>query len=191
MTTQPSSARLSRTQGDVDGAVVRRRWVVAAVVVPLLAGCGSTSFGAQTSQVYQPGPGITVRSSDVYVFNALVVTDGDGNGTLVGGLINQVTRTDTLQSVALTTPQGKQVDATILPGTVSLPDQLSVQLADTGDVRFGGDLEAGLNYSLTLTFANAAPVTVIVPVLTDAAEFATVPVGPTPTPTTPSTTVGG
>ena len=60
----------------------RRLAVAAALIAPLLAGCG-TGFQAQTNQIYQPGPGISVRDDGVYAINTLIVTDGEGNGTLV------------------------------------------------------------------------------------------------------------
>ena len=66
---------------------------------PQLAGC-SRGFGAQTDQIYQPGPGISVRSGGVYVINALVMTDGSGHGTLIGALINQQPHADILESVS-------------------------------------------------------------------------------------------
>ncbi len=67
------------------------------MLAPLLAGCG-TGFQAQTNQIYQPGPGITVRDGGVYAINTLIVTDGNGNGTLVAALVNQAARPDTLVS---------------------------------------------------------------------------------------------
>ena len=188
MTTEVASARPPIAGPTGRRAGVRRRWLAAAVVAPLLAGC-ATSFGAQTQRVYQPGPGITVRSSGVYVLNAFIVTDSEGNGTLVAGLVNQMTRPDMLESVTLAGPGGKPLSASILPGTVALPGQQLVQLADSGPVRFGGDLVGGVNYTLSLGFASAAPVTVMIPALTvgSGAEFSTVPVGPTPSaPTTAS-----
>lgn len=186
MTNQPSPAWSNRATRGVRTAATRRRWIAAATFVPLLTGC-ATSFGAQTSQIYQPGPGITSRSSDVYVLNAFVVTDGLGNGTLVAGLVNQVPGTDTLQSAALAAPTGAPPSATIHSGTIALRNQRLVQLSDSGEVRFGGNLQEGINYTLTLTFANASPVTLTVPVLADAGEFSTVPVGPTPTNTSTTT----
>lgn len=183
--TRPSAARPSATRPGTGSPGRRRSWLAGALLTPLLAGC-ATSFGAQTSQVYQPGPGITVRGSDVYVLNALIVTDGRGNGTLVGGLINEAAQTDTLESVQVTDPAGNPVSATIQPGTIALPDQRPVQLADNGAVRLGGNLQAGVNDSLILTFRNAAPITMTIPVVAQSAQFSSVPVGPTPTPMTPS-----
>ncbi len=185
MTTHASPARRAAARRDVAARGVRRRWLAAALLTPLLAGC-ATSFGAETNQLYQPGPGITVRDSDVYVLNAFIVTDGRGNGTLVGALLNRAARVDTLESVKVTGPGGKPLSASILPGTVALPVQRSVQLANTGAVRVAGALRAGVNYALTLTFHSAAPVTLTIPALSRWSQFDGVPVGPAPSGTTPS-----
>ncbi|MEJ7629272.1 MAG: hypothetical protein WKF54_06740 [Nocardioidaceae bacterium] len=156
-----------------------------ALLIPLLAACG-TGFQAQTNQIYQPGPGISVRTGGVYTVNMLVVSDGAGNGTLVAALINQAKQPDTLESVSLTDRSGRAVDTTIVGGTVSLPSQRAVQFADTGAVRAAGTLTAGAYYSITLTFRNAAPVTVMIPVVSRSAEYDAVPLGPLPTSATPS-----
>jgi hypothetical protein len=151
----------------------------------VLTGCGA-GFTAETNQIYQPGPGITDRSSQVYALNMLVVTDGRGHGTLVGGLVNQQATDDTLVSAEITATEGKQPQTTIQSGTVTLPPHRLVQLADAGDVRVTGDLRPGVNLELTLRFHDAAPVTMQIPTVGQSDTFAKVPVGPVPPPTTPS-----
>jgi hypothetical protein len=155
------------------------------VAAPLLASCG-TGFQAQTNQIYQPGPGISDRTDGVYVLNALVVTDGQGHGTLVGALINQRARPDRLESVTVKSDSGAPLKASILSGTLALLPQRSVQLADTGDVRVSGKLVAGAFCSLSLTFHNAAPVAIQIPIVAKTSAFANVQVGPVPPPSTPS-----
>lgn len=173
-----ASARLRPRRHRLLGAL-------AAVLAPLLAACGA-GFQAQTNQIYQPGPGISVRDGGVYALNAQILTDGKGNGTLVAALINQVATPDTLESVSLQNRAGKQLDATILSSTIALPSQRSVQLASTGDVRITGDLAAGTYATLSLFFRNAKPIEVGVPVVATAPMYDGVPLGPVPTPTTPS-----
>jgi hypothetical protein len=163
----------------------RRLAIAAAVVSPLLAGCGA-GFQAQTNQIYQPGPGITDRSDGVYVVNALVVTDGEGHGTLVGGLINQEPRPDKLESASVACRTGAAPKASIAGGTVALPSQRTVQLADTGVVRLTGTLRAGSFCTLSVTFQRAAPVDMDIPIVANSADYAAVPLGPTPPGTTPS-----
>ena len=163
----------------------RRRLALAtALVAPLLAACG-TGFQAQTNQIYQPGPGITVRDDGVYALNTLIVTDGAGNGTLVGALVNQEARPDTLESVQVKAA-GARLKTQIISGTIALPSQRAVQLADTGDVRVTGDLPAGSVCTLTLTFHNAAPIAVQIPIVSTSSVYKDVPLGSVPPPTTPS-----
>lgn len=156
-----------------------------ALLLPVLSACG-TGFQAQTSQIYQPGPGISVRSGDVYAVNMLVVSDGAGDGTLVGALINQAQAPDTLEGVELTNRAGRPVSTTIIGGTVALPSQRAVQLADTGDVRVQGTVTSGAYYTVTLTFRNAEPVTTMIPVVSQSSEYDAVPLGPVPTEATPT-----
>ena len=163
----------------------RRLLLAAALVAPLLAGCGA-GFQAQTNQIYQPGPGVTDRAAEVYVLNALIVTDGAGNGTLVAGLVNQRRGPDSLQSAKVTSSTGQQLKTTIVGSTLALPPQTLVQLADTGDVRVAGTLTPGSVGSLTLTFRNSAPVKVEVPILSSAPPYDSVPVGPAPSATRPT-----
>lgn len=163
----------------------RRLLVATAVLTPLLAACGA-GFQAQTNQIYQPGPGITERGSTMDAINMLVVTDGSGNGTLVAALLNQQPQQDTLESVEMTNTAGKALTTTILSSTIALAPQKAVQLAETSDVRVTGDLVAGTYATITLTFAHAAPISAMIPIVAQSATFAKVVTGPIPTPTTPS-----
>ncbi len=158
-----------------------------------LAGC-SNGFNAQTDEIYQPGPGISVRQGGVYLLNAAIVTDGSGNGTLIGALLDQSRTPDRLVSAKITGPKAPTV--TIIPGTITLPVHRSVQLADTSDVRLVGTLTTGTFLSLSLTFHNAAPINVQIPVLPRTTDFHDVLIGPppptlTPIPTTPATSTSG
>jgi hypothetical protein len=166
--------------------LARAGWLaaIALVAVPLLAGCG-TGFQAETNQIYQPGPGITDRNGDVYLLNALIVTDGKGHGTVVGALVNQQSRTDTLTDAGVKCGP-KTLDTSILSGTVSLMSQQSVQLATTGDVRVSGTLDSGTYCTLTLTFAQAGPIDLEIPIVDAAGDFSGVPVGAVAPPSTPS-----
>jgi hypothetical protein len=114
------------------------------------------------------------------------VTDGQGHGTLVVALINQEARPDRLESVQVKGAPGSALKAQILSGTVALPSQRAVQLANTGDVRVTGKLLAGSVCDLTLTFHNAAPIAVQIPIVSTSSVYKGVPLGPVPTPTTPS-----
>ena len=145
-----------------------------ALTLPLVAGCAS-GFGAATNRIYQPGPGLESRSGDVYVINAVIVTNGTGNGTLVAALINQVRPGDALVSTTAKTSTGKTLKVTGGSGIV-LPYQTSVQLNDLasggfGGIRLTGTLQAGTVATLRFTFRHAAPVTLDVPIVTQTDQF--------------------
>jgi hypothetical protein len=152
-----------------------------------VAGC-SNGFNAQTDEIYQPGPGISVRQDGVYLLNAAIVSDGSGNGTLVGALLDQSRTPDRLLSVTANGPKAPTV--TIIGKTIPLPVHTSVQLADTGKVRLVGTLTLGTFQSLTLKFHNGEPINVRLPVLAHSADYSDVTVGPPPptavTPPTPT-----
>jgi len=152
-------------------------WLLA-LTSPLIAGCGA-GFGAQTQQVYQPADGVTVRSSMVYVVNALVVTDGDGNGTVVVALINQAAEADQLISLTAEGTAGDPVEVTPIPDDFALAPGESVQTAETSTLRLSSpELEPGGLVTLTFEFKEAAPVSVEVPVAPQSTDYADVEVGP-------------
>jgi hypothetical protein len=150
---------------------------VALLCLPVTA-CGG-SFDEQTNQVYQGAEGITNRGHDVYVLDALVVTDGKGHGTLVASLIDMAKSADSLQAVTAVDSSGKQI-TTKLASPVSLPPQQAVRLETNGAVRMtGSSLEAGYYVTITLTFKNASKLSMAIPVVTDGPEYSSVPVGRT------------
>jgi hypothetical protein len=167
-----------------DTSLVRR--VLTSVVVTaaavVVSGCGA-SFNASTNIPYQPAAGISDRSGDIYAIDTLVVTDGEGNGTVVSRLINQQTDDDELESVTAVDSTGKEVTVAPLDSPVDIaaapsPDQ-SVQLGTDGAVRLTGDaVDAGTFVTLTFTFGSAAPIEVEVPVVAVGTIYADIPVGP-------------
>jgi hypothetical protein len=176
----------ARHFGGLAGRPLRRAVVLAVVLafaLPLLAGC-STGFGARTDELYQPGPGLEERTSDIYIINAVIVTDGSGNGTLVAAFINQVRPGDRLLAASATSSTGKKLTVTIVPGSLALRTQASVQVADSGAIRVNGSGSApllpGTVASMTFTFARAKPITLRVPVVSNTEQFTSVPVGPVP-----------
>jgi copper(I)-binding protein len=156
---------------------------IAALATALVAGC-SASFDAQTNQIYQPAVGSNNRDGDVYVLNALVVTDGTGLGTISAGLVNEVTRDDALVAVSPDSSAGKRVQGMILTHRVRLPSLQLVQLSDAGHVILSAarPLNVGGWITVTFTFRNAAPVTLDLPIVMNTGDFARVPV-PTPSAT--------
>jgi copper(I)-binding protein len=176
----------------------RRRWtfwralVTALVALPLMMGCGA-GFSAQTNEIYQPAAGISDRTGQVYVINALVVGDGQGNGTVVTTLINETSQDDTFLSFTATDDKTSGVTTSPVPSSgIPLPAQTAVNLPDAATLQVAGDLiQPGKMVTLAFTFEQAAPVTIEVPVLQQSKIYAGIPVQPiganiTPTPASPS-----
>lgn len=161
-----------------------RRLVSVAVVAVVLAltGCAA-DFGAETNQIYQPAQGISDRTSGVWAIDTLVVANDRGDGTLVVALVNTAKRPDALTGVRASA-DGNPITVTPASLNVSLPSEQPVQFAKTGKVRLQGPaVKPGFLIHVRFSFANAAPVGFLVPVVNKTKEFASVPVGPTGQPT--------
>lgn len=170
------------TPGGSGSASRRCRMVqalVSAVLLGTVMGCGA-GFDAQTNQPYQPAAGVTVRTSDVYAVNTLVVTDGEGNGTVVTSLINQAAEPDKLVALTAKDSNGGTVEVSPLPeGGIELSPQQALQTATDGAFRVSADtLHAGGLVTLAFEFESASRVEVEVPVVTASTEYADVPIGP-------------
>ena len=161
----------------------RRRTTIAllAATAPLLVACGAGE-DAQTNQVYQPAVGVNDRSGDVFVINALVVTDGSGSGTVVASLVNTATEDDALTEVVASATTGAPLEASDLGGGIDVAAGEAVQLADEGvavsstAVASGGDAEAeggvtaGSYVTLQFVFERASVVEVGAPVVSSESE---------------------
>ncbi len=142
----------------------------------LLTGCAG-NFGAQTNKPYEPADGISVRRHQLSALNSLVVVGNGGNGTLVAGLVNKTATPDTLQSVTAMRPNSQQqIKVTYKSGSVKIPPSTLVQLK--GQVRLHAkSFTPGDLVKVTYTFADAAPITVTIPLMGHQAPYATIPVG--------------
>jgi hypothetical protein len=138
------------------------RAALAGTALLLSVGCGA-NFDAQTNELYQPAAGINHRSGDVFAFNVLLVFD-QGRGTLIGVLLNQLSRPDALTGVAIRS--GKTPLKTRIAGSqLKLPSDTVVQLGDKAAVSVRGeDVLPGSLVEVRLSFHNAAPITLNVPV---------------------------
>jgi hypothetical protein len=149
---------------------------VAVGLAPALASCslGTSNFDAQTNQFYTPAEGVNERSGGVDVLNALVVSDGDGRGRFIAGLVNNSDTTDD----ALTQVQGSG-DSSDITGSLQTPIDVPadgfVQLADQGvePVMLEGEpIVPGDFVELTITFQQADAITIELPVVTAEDDFA-------------------
>jgi hypothetical protein len=182
------SAPISRLRSST---LAVRRTAAALVIVgaPVITGCGA-NFNAQTNEPYQPAEGVSSRDGDVYALNTLVVSDDQGNGTIVSALVNQQDAADELESVTAVDSADKPITAEPLAQPIMLaaatsddqsvpsPGQ-SVQVGTDGALRLTGDnIVAGAFVTLTFTFKVGSPVTVEVPVVDQGTVYSDIPVGP-------------
>jgi hypothetical protein len=152
--------------------LLRATLVLSALV--LSAGCGS-NFGAQTNRIYQPAEGIIDRDGDVYALNVLAVLDQD-RATLIGALLNQVRRTDALVEVTGNGDGGASFTAELAGSQLELPSRQLVQMGDDAAVSLpADDVTLGDVVDVTLTFRNATPISMSVPVVARSGDYATVP----------------
>ena len=137
------------------------------------AACGA-NFEAQTNQVYQQAAGANSRAGDVYALNVLAVAEGT-RARLVGALLNKARSGDALVDVEVRA--GGQSVQTSLGSTRPLRPEQLVQLEESKPIILSGDaVTAGSVIEVTLTFRNAAPVTLMAPVVDRTGPYATIPV---------------
>lgn len=160
----------------------QRRAAIASLLLlaPALGACG---FSAQTDQVYQAAVGPDARDSDVDVLNAVVVTNGTGQGTFAGSLVNNTGTADAIENVTA------DAGVSILPGgALTIPAYGLVNLSnllENGKIPLvldGDPVAAGGYVTLTFTFANADPVTIEAPVVDNTGvneDYEGVPLAPT------------
>ncbi|MEP6816542.1 MAG: hypothetical protein ABI873_13430 [Marmoricola sp.] len=151
--------------------LARRRVAVAALVLttPALTACG-LGFNAQTDKVYQPAVGTNNRSGEVAVLGALVVSAQPGSGVFIASLVNNSTTT----ADQLTGIQGAGVQvATGVHPAIPVGGLVNLASGTIGGVSVRGrTVKAGGYVTVRLTFANADPVTVEVPVVTNTGPYA-------------------
>jgi hypothetical protein len=138
--------------------------IVLLAVVPALAGCIATGTDAATNTQYQPGIGANLRSGQVQLYNALVVDNGDGTGTVSVLISNSGDEPQKLDEVTATTSAGEDVDVTTAPAIVGANRSLSTGPAATA-VLESDDVTAGSYVRLTFTFDRAGDVTIEAPVV--------------------------
>jgi hypothetical protein len=141
-----------------------------------LSACG---FNYATDKVYTPAEGVNNRDSRVDVLNAVVVATEDGQGTFVASLVNNeaptyengqvVDNDDVLTGLAGAGDTQLTADFT----EVDLPSTELVKLADGSGIPVQGEsIRLGEFVTVQLTFTNADPVTMSIPVVANNRDFA-------------------
>jgi len=150
----------------------RRRIAVLAlaVSVPAMSAC-TNGLDSQTDEVYQPAVGVNDRSGEVDVLGAMIVAPEKGtSGVFIASLSNNNQTT----SDKLTAVDGQGVKLT-LGDVPTIPAGGLVNLASEqvgGIPVTGAPVKPGDYVLIRLSFANADPVTVNVPVVLDDGPYA-------------------
>lgn len=150
------------------------RLLCAGALVLATTALASCSTVMDTDRIYTPAVGVSERSKDVDVLNAVIVSSKDGEGTLVATLANN--RTDrpgtTDDNVDQLTGVGGEVDGKVAEpvdiaagGSVVLATATAEITTATAGVKVTGDFALGDFVTVTLTFANAGEITLDVPVV--------------------------
>ena len=117
-------------------------------------------------QVYDAGVGVNDREGNVYVLNALVVDNGDSTGTLSVSLLDKFGDGDQLVAVQATTDTGEPIEVQQNTKPIELCGGQLAVLGPNAEVMLGGDaFAAGDTVTLDLTFRDAEPVRMAVPVV--------------------------
>lgn len=160
-------------------AAVRLRVLLSGVVVLVVA---LTSCGSRDLQ-YTPAIGVSALGDNMDALSLTVVTNGKGTATVVGALLNHHRQPDRLMGVEAWSPSTRRSVAADLPqGSVVLPTELSVKLAERHAIRLTDpSFELGRSLDLTLSFEHADDVALTVLIFPQTRAFEHVPVGPAST----------
>jgi hypothetical protein len=185
------SGQAGQKSGSTRG--VRGRGLLALLAaLSLVLVVGACGTDAQTLRPYTPAEGVNVDVGDpsdpksvVHVRNLLVISKAPGSGVLSASLVtdgrDQLTGV-TGYAIKFDGSEGAPLTVTV-SNTVSIANGAQVVLTDQAIGVRSADLAPGGTANMTLTFANAGAVTVVVPVV-DGNEPQYASIGPASTPST-------
>jgi hypothetical protein len=154
------------------------RLVSAGVLVVVAAALSSCGFKYATDRVYTPAEGVNQRDGRVDVLNAVIVASADGKGTFVASLSNN--ETPALEGGRLGNVDDRLTGLAGVGDTsltaelepVDVPGGALVKLADGDGIPVSGESVAlGAFVDVRLTFENADPVTMSIPVVPNNRDF--------------------
>lgn len=142
------------------------------LAAPVLASCSKEKA---TDMIYTPANGANNRDGRIDVLNAVIVSTAEGTGTFVASLVNNDTNTpgaDTDAADQLVGLAGEVTGKVREPITVPAGGIAVLAEPDGQGIKVTGEFEAGQFVTVTLTFENATEVTLEVPVVENAGDFA-------------------
>lgn len=139
----------------------RRTVAGACVLLGAVVVSGCSPRGADP---YRPSIGSNARTEQVDALGVAVVVDADGNGRVVGTLVNTEGRPHALTGATIKR-DGARVRSALLADVIRLPPDVQVDLAHEAPVSVRGDrLAVGSFVELTLDITDGALVEMLVPV---------------------------
>lgn len=154
---------------------LRRALVCAGLLLGLLTS-GCSAGASRDAESYQPSIGSNARTQQVDAFGFAIVVDGEGNGRVVGTLLNTEQQPHAVTS-ALVKSDGTPVTTAVLVDVIRLPPHEPVHLADEPPVAVtADDLTVGSFVELTLDVTDGELVQMLVPVEARKGPYANVDV---------------
>jgi hypothetical protein len=136
--------------------------------------------GSDDAEPYQASIGTNARTDDIDALGFAVVVDGEGNGRVVGTLINTTRRQHALVDVQVESERGP-IRASVIGDSVPLPSDEPVELVREPAIAVSAeDLPEGLFVELTLDISGAGPIEMLVPVEPQKGPYAEVEVTEAP-----------
>lgn len=151
----------------------RRLWTAAGAALLAYGGLAGCGFTDATERVYTPanGANANVAEADVAVLGAVIVSTEDGSGSFIATISNKSLASE----VTLGALAGAGEDAGVTAGEFEPPRVARgayVNLADTGGIPVTGQFGAGDFVRVSLDFDNDDRLTLNVPVVANAGDFA-------------------
>jgi hypothetical protein len=187
------AGRAGQGTGSARGGRGRRGLVALLLAVGLLLGAAACGTDAQTLKPYTPAEGVNFDVGDekdidsvVHVRNLLVISRAPGSGVLSGLLVtdgrDELTKV-TGNAIKADGSPGAPITVTIT-NSVTFANRAQVVLTDRAPISVTSpDLAPGRTANMTLTFANAGEITVVVPVADGTEpEYASISPAPAATP---------
>ena len=141
----------------------RAKWIIG-VVLGLMLWSGCSLSATTDHEPYQPAVGSNARTEQVDAFGVALVVDGEGNGRVVGTLINTEDSAHALTGASIKV-RGRPVRAALLADVIRLPPDVPVELADAPPVSVAAHgLIVGSFVDLTLDVTDGALVQMLIPV---------------------------
>jgi copper(I)-binding protein len=144
-----------------------------AVVATMVLSACTFGFNAQTNKVYQAGVGANHRG-EIDVLNTLLVVNDDKSATLSAALVNNTDSDQSLSSVTVTTLDDEELPVRSTKLLLPLPQGVLTNVggaSDAGGFRVTRGVTPGDYVKVTLSFTDAADVTIEAPAVARTAEY--------------------